>query len=62
MKRTKNLTFQQVITLIEQCKFYADSDHICNECPLFGECLYYYTGDDSELWENEENEERGNKE
>lgn len=53
MKRIKELTFEQVCTLIEQCKYLEDDDHDCEKCPLSGECLYYHTGDDSELYENE---------
>lgn len=54
MKRSKELTWAQVRVLIEQCKYHADFNHDCDEkCPLFGECLYYYTGDDICLWENE---------
>lgn len=57
MKRIKELTFQQITTLVEQCKYQMDYDHECDEkCPIFGECLYYYTGDDSQLWENEKDE------
>lgn len=53
MKRIKELTMSEVITLIEQCKF-AEKEHNCdNTCPLFYECLYYYTGDDDKLYEND---------
>ena len=53
MKRYKELTMDEIIILINQCKHYDDIEHTCDEkCPLFGECLYYYTGDDSMLYEN----------
>lgn len=53
----KKLNWDEVVVLIEQCK-YSDADAwpaSCDdtECPLKGECLYYYTGDYSELFEKE---------
>ena len=57
MKRIKELTWEQILILIKQCKYHSDCNHECSEkCPIFGECLYYYTGDDSQLWEDESEE------
>ena len=57
MKRTKELTWEQVLILIKQCKHYADCNYECSKkCPIFGECLYHYTGDDSQLWEDDSEE------
>lgn len=55
MKRIKELTWEQTNILIEQCKYGEDHNHECDEsCPLFGECYYYYTGDDTFLYKDEE--------
>ena len=57
MRRTKELTWEQILILIKQCKYHSDCNHECSEkCPIFGECLYYYTGDDSQLREDESEE------
>ena len=46
MIKDKLLTTEQIIWLIENCDI-----AICpnDECPLSAECLFYYTGDHSEL-------------
>lgn len=55
MKRYKKLNLNQVITLIKNCKYAKDDKHYCEkDCPLFSECLWYYTGDDSSLYEDED--------
>lgn len=55
MKFYKKLSMEQVAFLIENCK-HSDGSEIapkeCETCPLNGECLYYYTGDDSLLYED----------
>lgn len=54
MKRIKELSWKEVVSLINQCKYHDDIRHECNnKCPLFNECLYYYTGDSSSLYEGE---------
>lgn len=50
---TKKLTMDEIVVLIEQCQYQNEPDHICEECPIFNECLYYYTGDDSKLSKRE---------
>ena len=56
MKRIKELTWEQILILIKQCKHYTDNYECKGKCPIFGECLYYYTGDDGQLWEDESEE------
>lgn len=38
----KTLTNEEIITIIENCKNSCDDG---NNCPLFKECYYYFTGD-----------------
>jgi hypothetical protein len=54
MKRCKELNLNQIITLLKNCKYTGDNIKHCEgTCPLFGECLWYYTGDDSSLYADE---------
>lgn len=46
MRKRIELT-NQVIKTLEQCVPDADNE-ICLTCPLYGACLEYFTGDDSE--------------
>lgn len=52
----KTLTNEEIIKIIDHCN-YTESNYCERECPLFKECLYYYTGDhleDNILKEREE--------
>lgn len=40
----KTLTNKEIIKIINHCN-YTECDYCENECPLFKERLYYYTGD-----------------
>ena len=55
MQFYKKLSMEQVVQLIENCKYSNSLDNHeqdCENCPINGECLYYYSGDDSLLYEN----------
>ena len=53
---TRVLTSEQIIYILENvCKpkeidapDYDEQNKICEKCPLFADCLYYFTGDNSE--------------
>jgi hypothetical protein len=48
----KTITRENEEWFIEHCNFDPETDDantFCIGCPLTAECLYYYTGDDSEL-------------
>ena len=48
--KTRTLTSEEIIFLIKNCNapFVENAEKLCNNCPLVGDCLYYFTGDDSE--------------
>lgn len=51
MIKDRTLTAEEITWLIKTC-VYVDNPHDCDsykECPLSGECLFFLTGDDSEL-------------
>ena len=46
MRKRIELT-EQIIEILENCSF-SELEEPCGTCPLFGACLEYYTGDNSE--------------
>lgn len=50
MIKDRLLTAEEIATIIDICSSQCDA-FTCkfNECPLSGECLFFLTGDDSEL-------------
>ena len=45
--RTLTLTYKEIIGIIERCGLDECNDEI--NCPFKGECLLWWTGDDSQL-------------
>jgi hypothetical protein len=51
MIKDRLLTGEEITWLVKTC-VYVDNPHDCDsykKCPLSGECLFFLTGDDSEL-------------
>ena len=46
--KERTLNVGEIITLLERCGIQDFCDDNV-DCPLKGECLYWWTGDDSEL-------------
>ena len=40
---------EKIVEYIENCKTPIEDIKTCEKCEYFGECLLYYTGDDSEI-------------
>lgn len=53
MIKDRLLTAEEVATMVDICSSQCDT-FTCkfDECPLSGECLFFLTGDDSELKED----------
>lgn len=47
--KEKTLTPKDIIILLERCGVQECCDGLYDDCPLKGECLFWWTGDDSEL-------------
>ena len=47
--KEKTLTPNDIIILLERCGVQECCDGSYDDCPLKGECLFWWTGDDSEL-------------
>lgn len=55
MIKEKTITPKEIIWFIHNCFFNSgleDVSQLCEDCPISAECLYYWTGDDSELKED----------
>lgn len=54
MIKDRMITANDIQWFIDNCVVNNEEgfEHLCEDCPISAECLYYWTGDDSELKED----------